>query len=191
MKKQVLVTLLGAALALPLAAQAEGGYIGANIGRAEQKWSVDDAGSMKDEDTSFKLYGGVNFTKNFGVEVGYVYFGEFSASGTDGLNSASISSKPTSLYLAATGTLPLNDQFSLFAKAGVSANSTKLRATLNGFSVSGTEDDTSAMFGIGAAYNFTKNVALVAEYENFGKVFKEDGLNLKADLISIGLRYKF
>jgi len=31
----------------------------------------------------------------------------------------------------------------------------------------------------------------VAEYENFGKVASEGGDKLKADLLSIGLRYKF
>lgn len=190
MKKQVIATIFGAALALPLMAQAEGAYIGANVGRTEQKVNVD-AGSLTDNATGFKLYGGYDFTKNFGAEAGYVHFGKGEVSATDSVNTVSISGKPKALYLAVTGTLPLNDQFSLFAKAGVARNSTKVTGTINGVSESEKLKRTSAMFGLGAAYNVTKNVALVAEYENFGKVIKEDGVSLKANIISIGARYKF
>jgi OOP family OmpA-OmpF porin len=31
----------------------------------------------------------------------------------------------------------------------------------------------------------------VAEYEDFGKISKDDGADLKANLLSIGVRYKF
>lgn len=197
MKKQVIATILGAALALPLIAQAEGYYVGANVGRAEQKISIDGFGSDKDTDTGFKLYGGRDLTKNFGVEVGYVNFGKVGDSITDGADTLSVSLKPYALYLAGTGTLPLSEQFSVFAKVGVSMNRTKVSASANipsegfSFSDSTTERNTAAMVGIGAAYKFTPNMALVAEYENFGKVLDEDGVNVKADLVSVGLRYKF
>jgi OOP family OmpA-OmpF porin len=191
MKKQLLGTLLGAALTLPLVAQAEGAYIGANVGRTQQKLSADNAGSVKENATGFKLYGGYEFAKNFGAEVGYVHFGKGEWSVNNGVNSASLSAKPTAFYLAATATLPLNEQFSLFAKAGVARNSTKVNGTLNGASASDTVERTGAMFGLGAAYNVTKNVAMVVEYENFGKAVDEGGVNLKADIVSVGVRYKF
>jgi OmpA-OmpF porin, OOP family len=191
MKQNFLFVFLGAALALPLTAQANGAYVGANIGHATQKLSADGVGSTKESDTGYKLYGGYEFTKNFGVEVGYVDLGKDSASGSDGINTASFSIKPKAAYLAATGTLPMNEQLSLFAKAGVSANRTELNATFNGASDSSTEKRTTAMFGIGVAYNFSKNCAVVGEYENFGKVIKEDGAELKADMLSLGVRYKF
>jgi OOP family OmpA-OmpF porin len=47
------------------------------------------------------------------------------------------------------------------------------------------------MFGVGAEFNFTKNVSMVAEYENFGKVIDENEANTKAQMVSVGLRYKF
>lgn len=127
----------------------------------------------------------------FGVEVGYADLGKDSASGSDGINTASFSIKPKAVYLAATGTLPMNEQLSLFAKVGASANHTELNATFNGASDSSTEKRTTAMFGIGVAYNFSKNCAMVGEYENFGKVIQEDGAELKADMLSLGVRYKF
>lgn len=191
MKQKLLVALLGTALALPMAVQAQGAYVGVNVGRAEQKLSIDEVGSIKENSTGFKLYGGVDFTKNFGLELGYAVLGKLEESATDGVDTASFSMKPRAFYVAATGTIPLNDQFSFFGKAGLSANRTKISASFNDQSDSDTESETSLMFGIGAAYNFTKNLALVAEYENYGKVLKDDGADLKANMLSLGLRYKF
>ncbi|MFJ7567609.1 outer membrane protein [Herminiimonas sp. NPDC097707] len=191
MKKQLLLALLGTALTVPLAAYAEGAYVGVNVGRAEQKVSIAE-GSLKDHTTGYKLYGGYGFNQNFGVEGGYVDFGKGSASVTNAGVTSTISAKPRSFYLAATGTLPLNEQFSLFAKLGVSFNRTKIHfEDTTGDSENSSKNRTTALIGIGAAYNFTKNLALVAEYEDFGKVLKEDGVDLKANLLSIGLRYKF
>jgi OOP family OmpA-OmpF porin len=184
MKKQILIALIGTALAAPFAVQAEGFYVGGNIGRAEQKWSADGVGSVKESDTAFKLVGGMNFNKNVGAEIGYVDFGK--ASFSDGINT--VTAKPRALYAAVTGTLPLNEQFSLTAKAGLSANRVKFSVT--GFGDE-TEKETSAIFGIGAAYKFAPNLAAVVEYENFGKIVKGEGANIKADLISVGIRYSF
>jgi OOP family OmpA-OmpF porin len=186
MKKQLFAAVVGAALAFPLFAQAEGAYIGANVGRSELKLSGD-FGSGKDNKTGYKAYAGYDFTQNFGAEAGYVNFGKVK----DSENNDSLSVDTSAFYVAATGTLPLNEQFSLFAKAGVSQNRTKI--TLSAFNVRESESNnkTSAIFGIGAAYNINKNLSAVAEYENFGKVASQDGDKLKADLLSIGLRYKF
>jgi OmpA-OmpF porin, OOP family len=185
--KKILVALLGAAFALPLAAQAEGAYVGINGGRAENKLSFEGE-SDKDHGDAYKLYGGYEFTKNFGVEAGYAHLAKWSESDVDG----SVSYKPSSVYVAATGTLPLNDQFSLFAKAGVARNHASVRVSIAGLgSGSDSFNHTTAMFGVGAAYNFTKNFAVVAEYENFGKVLDEEGVTIKANMLSIGARYKF
>ena len=183
MKKHLLVALLGTALILPIAAQAEGAYIGASVGRAESELNVDGF-SLKDSDTGFKLTAGYEFTKNFGVEVGYADLGKPSiAAGGD-----MVFAEPRSYYLAGTATYPIDQAFSVFAKAGVTNNRTKVGGT--GIS---TEKftHTAAILGVGAAYNFTKNIAGVIEYENFGKTLDEQGTTLKSDLVSIGLRYKF
>lgn len=187
--KKTLIALLGTALALPLAAQAEGGYFGVNVGRAENKLSFEGE-SEKDRGSGYKLYGGYDFTKNFGVEAGYVRLAKWSGSDAD--LGASASYKPSAVYVAATGTLPLSDQFSLLGKVGVTRNRAKLSASIVGIgSGSETYNNTTAMFGVGAAYNFTNNFSAVAEYENFGKVLDEEGVTIKGNMISLGLRYKF
>ncbi|MGX9774053.1 Outer membrane protein A precursor [compost metagenome] len=186
MKKQLFAAVVGAALAFPLFAQAENIYVGANVGRSELKLSGDDV-SGKENKTGFKVYAGYDFTPNFGAEAGYVNFGKLKESE----GNESLSMETSAFYAAATGTLPLNAEFSLFAKVGVTQNHTKVKLNLVGFNASGSKNKTAALFGIGAAYNINKNLSAVAEYENFGKTLSQDGMKLKADLLSIGLRYKF
>lgn len=186
MKNTILFAMIAAAVAAPLAAQAEGAYIGGNVGRSEQKIDVARQ-SLKESTTAFKIYGGYNYTQNFGVEAGYADLREASISG----GGATATSKPRALYVAATGTLPVNEQFSVFGKLGVSANRTKIGARYTGFNESVTDNQTSPFIGVGAAYVLNKNVSLVAEYENFGKVAKDGSDSVKADLLSVGVRYAF
>ena len=183
MKKHLLVALVGTALILPFAAQAEGAYIGASVGRAESELDTNGR-SLKDRDTGYKLNAGFDFTKNFGVEVGYGDFGKPSISGSG----ITVSAKPRSYYLAGTVTYPFDEQFSVFAKAGVTRNRTKVSATGSG---STKYRNTDAILGVGAAYNVAKNMAVVIEYDNVGKTIDEPGISLKSDMVSIGLRYKF
>ncbi|MFZ4875485.1 outer membrane protein [Janthinobacterium sp. Mn2066] len=185
MKKQLFAVVVGAALAFPLFAQAEGAYVGGNIGRSELKAGGDGWG--KENKTSFKAYAGYDFTANFGVEGGYVNFGKIKQN--DGTEA--FSAETSALYAAATGTLPLNEQFSLLAKVGITRNHTKLKLSDTNFNFSESQNKTSALIGVGAAYNINKNLSAVAEYEHFGKTVDNNGVNIKASQFSVGLRYKF
>ena len=185
MKHRIIIAAI-AALAAPLAAQADNAYFGANVGRAEQNLSVDSA-STKENTTGFKLYGGYDFTRNVGIEGGYVAFRKVEESAYG----YGVSSKPESIYVAATGTLPLGEQFALFGKAGVAFNHTKIGAWGPGISDSTTNNQTTPMIGVGASFALDKKISFVAEYENFGKVAKEGGDSVKADLLSFGVRVKF
>ncbi len=198
MIKQIGVMVISAALMTPLLAQAEGAYVGFNAGRANQKVSVsgdEGSGSVKDNSTGYKLYGGYEFNQYFGVQGGYIDLGKGKIAYADSDVQGNFSSKVRSLYVAATATLPINEQFAVFAKLGVSRNRVKIMDVYTDAGVAGyiseSETRTTPLIGIGAAYNFSKNLTAVLEYENFGKVVKDDDVNLKANLFSVGLRYKF
>ena len=190
MKKLLSAALAATAFAFPLAAQAAGAYVGASVGSVEHKLTVDGDSASADK-TGAKLLVGYGFTDYFGVELGYAHLGRLSGSASDGINSASLSYKAQALYLAGTATLPLGSQFSLFAKGGIAANHAKGRVTLNGETKNGRSGNATGMFGVGAAYSVTSALAIVAEYENFGKVLDKNEAHTKAQMVSVGLRYKF
>lgn len=190
MTKTLSFALLASALLLSSSAHAAGAYVGANIGSVEHKLTVD-GDSDKEHKTGVKLYGGYALTENLGIEAGYAHLGKVNNSNTDGVNTASLDYRARALYIAGTAALPLSQEFSVFAKAGVTSNHGKVTARLNGLSDSMSRSNTTGMFGIGAEYSFAKNMSAVAEYENFGKVIDENEGNTKAQMVSVGLRYKF
>ncbi|MET3132937.1 OOP family OmpA-OmpF porin [Oxalobacteraceae bacterium GrIS 1.11] len=186
MKQQFFTAMIGAVLTLPLIAQAEGMYIGADFGRSELKIDSDsDSGNFKKN--GFQLNAGYTFDQHFGVEAGYVHLGDIDSKSDFGTSKL----KTRALYVAATGTLPLNQQFSLFAKTGITFNRYESSATFDSNSDTFNQSNTAAMFGVGAAFNVNKNIALLAEYEYFGTMLKIDEGKLKASTLSLGLRYKF
>jgi OOP family OmpA-OmpF porin len=183
MKKVALIATI-ASLAIPFAAHAEGSYLGVNVGSAKQKYSVNgNSGSARD--TAAKIYGGYNFDKNFGIEAGYADFGNAQKTFAGG---TTVNAKSHAFYVAGTATAPINDQFAVFAKLGVTANRSKISSSLGDNT---TKNNTDAIIGVGASYAITKELSAVAEYENFGKVAKGNGGDVKAEMYSVGLRYKF
>lgn len=184
MKNKLIFAIIAAAGLMASSAQAQQSYVGVNVGQTEHKLEIDGVGSLKDDDTAFKIYTGYKYDQTFGIEAGYVHHGESEIRG-GGLRAAA---KPQSIYLAGTATLPLANQFSLFGKLGASYNRVKASAT--GFG-SETESRTSLLAGVGAAYAFTPTVSGVIEYENFGKLADDDGTRLKANTVSIGVRAAF
>lgn len=138
---------------------------------------------------AYKLVGGYSFNTNFGVEAGYVNLGKL----TEDLGSGVTGTvKGRALYVAGTYTLPVNDQFSVFGKLGITRNSIKASATDGVDTVSEKWNKTSPLIGLGASFAITPKLSVVGEYEKFGKTASEAGVgHMKADLLSVGLRYKF
>ncbi|MES3020751.1 MAG: porin family protein [Pseudomonadota bacterium] len=181
MKKTLLIALLAVA-ASPFAAQAADNYAGVTVGRTEHKLSAMGA-SLDDTGTGVKLFGGHQFTPMFGIEGGVAFLGE----GTVGSGVNTLTGKPRALYVAATGTWPVSPAFAITAKAGITHNRTKF----TGGGASDSDNVNSALIGVGVAYKLNANVSLVAEYENFGKVAKDQGVSLKSDMLSAGVRFNF
>lgn len=135
------------------------------------------ASATKTNDTSYKIYGGYQFTKNWGVEVGYDDLGngynvDFTIAGLSGNGSVKIDN----WYVAGTGTLPLGDRFSVFAKLGAVANHSSLgNVCVAGACVPGGSDNhTDVLVGAGVQYAFTRNWSARLEYEDYGKVSSDD-----------------
>ena len=185
--KRIIAAVI-AVISCNLASAAEPGasYVSLSVGSGEQKVSTEGV-TLSDNATAFQLAGGYRYTPYVGVEVGYTNLGKASVSG----NGITASSKPQSIHLAVTGNWDVSPQFAVTGKLGVAHNRTKLEASEAGFSDSVTESRNSPFFGVGVSYTFAPNAAVIVDYQNFGKLYKEDGADLKGHVVTAGVRYSF
>jgi OOP family OmpA-OmpF porin len=171
-------------------AAAQGFYIGGSVGKSDFDDnnaipSLITSGTVDGSDTGFKIFGGYQFNQNFGVDLAWVDLGKASYSGTfSGLPVTGGTVKTLGLNVSAVGTLPLSSGFALFGKVGFFAWDAKANDTTGGVPFSGSQNGTDVSFGVGASYDFTKNIGIRAEWERF----KAEG---DINLLSVGLVYKF
>lgn len=170
-------------------------YIGGAMGQADMKEGCNDVPSSiscDKTDTGFKLFGGYQFTPNWGAEVEYADFGKTKASGTVSGLPVSAEIKVSGFGIAATGTLPLGSQFDLFGKLGLfhgTVDSTASVASSSG-NLSGSSD--KPYFGVGGSWNFASNWAARLEWAHYDKVGDEDKTGTSnIDLYTVGIVYKF
>ncbi len=173
MKKLAAVLLLSAVSAAPAFAANPGGYVAIDLGSATftgANFAGPGSNVAFPNPGSFHITGGYHFDQNLGVEGGIVSVGDSTVNSTVGALSSSETLKTSVWYVAATGTLPLSNEFDLFGKLGLA--STKIDYTSSGplfgaLSVNGSK--TNLMIGLGGQYNFSQNWGLRVQYENFGK----------------------
>ncbi len=165
----VATTLLAASPAM--AADDGGFYAGASLGI----FNVDESG-FSESDTGYKLFGGWMFNQFVGGEVEYIDGGTVRDGGF-GIDS-------TGINLSAKGNWPVNEQFDVFGKVGYYFWDADIDFTGN----SGQEANSSGSdlsWGIGAGYDFTDNLGVVAEWQWF-QIEEAD-----ADMWSVGVVWKF
>jgi len=177
--------------ALAQAQQDRGFYVGGSLGKSiANDWcdtSDFPAGfglrDCKDEDTAWKAFVGYRVIRNLAVEASYLDFGKYSATITSGGASVGISTKTTAWSAAAVGILPLGD-FGLFGKLGFAYIEAKeSTARLAGTTILVGDKGTELHYGLGATYNFTKNLGLRAEWERVN--------DAEVDMLSVGVQYRF
>lgn len=142
--------VLAAAALLPLAAKAEGFYVGGNLGQG--RWMDSAAGVPGGRtDLSGKVYGGYQFTPNFSLEAGAAALGE------SNLPSGSVKGNAT--FVDAVGTLPLAPKWSAIGRVGV------LRGKVD--TSQGDDYGNGLKVGLGGQYELTRSTALVGEWERY------------------------
>lgn len=189
--KKLIVALIASAAAMS-AAQAQQtaprAYVGAGVASADHEFdragatNVDTAGYK----ASGKIFGGYDFNQTWGVEAGYTDFRKSDVNYSIGGANVRGETKGHSTYLAAKATLPVNEQVSLYGKLGVARNKSELN-TINAVE-NISRSKTEAYGAVGAQYNLNQDVALIAEYERYGK---SKDFGQKADVWTIGAKYSF
>lgn len=155
-------------------------YIGASAAKTDLE--VDDLGdSFDDSDTTYKVFAGYRFIKYFGLEAGYVDFGNFNDVGS-GID---LSVDATAWELFAVGILPLGKYFELFGKYGYFNWDRHAEAT--GIVISDEEESgSSPVYGAGMAFVFGEHFAVRLEYEKY-KMTDVESLSQQ----SAGLEFRF
>jgi OOP family OmpA-OmpF porin len=156
--------------------------------------------TLDKKDTTWALGVGYKFNQNFAVEAAYFDMGKFSnkATGSAGVNTVGVNAEWTGsgIGLSALGILPINADFSVFAKAGVAHTELKVKVdgTRNGVVIA-TAAAKSREFvptvGLGAEYSLTKNVAIRAEYDRYFNVGNNETGEADADSITVGVKFSF
>ena len=197
MKKIVLASIIAAAfVATPVLAQ---GYVGLGVGSSSASGIDQTSGavsltSSNNSRTSVKIFGGFKFTPNWGLEAQYADLGNRDfviRNGAAQVGSGNV--KLSQFSLAGTGTLPLASNFSVFGKLGASNNSGKVNAAVPvaGVTFNDSGNKTDLMVGVGLTYAVTPQIAVRAEYEDFGKFNNNSGNSIRVNNFSIGLQYSF
>lgn len=179
MKNYFMMALLGATLAISLAAQAEQSYVKANIGSSVYKNS-----DGKFDETAVSLAYGFKVDENFGVEGGVIDFGQGEQRGLRYSNTT----ERRAIYLAGVSTIPLQDKLSAFGKLGIAVNQYENRFVTTVSNEIEKTTRTRPMMGLGLAYKFTKEIDGTVEYQYFGKVGED---RLEVSTMTAGVKYNF
>jgi OmpA-OmpF porin, OOP family len=174
--------------ALPLSALSQA-YAGASIGTSDYKNFCRDLGEGCDKSgTAWRLFAGYFFTPNLGAEVGYVEFGKALASDA-GSNVRLQSRGGEALAVLA---FPAN-QFSIFGKVGAYYAGSRLTIETPGAATQRPgETNTGLTYGVGAQWDFTRNLGVRGDYQRYAKVGGSDtGGTTDIDVFTIGLAWKF
>lgn len=163
------IIALAAIAALSTVAQADGFYVGGDVGKTSWK---DDGETLKD--TSFAVFGGYAFNDTVSLELGYRNLGKDTVT----IAKVPVTVKGNALQLSAVLSAPLSADFSVFGRLGVN----RLEAKASSAGVSEKDNETKALIGFGARYAISKQFGLRAE-------FQKPASNIK--VFSFGADYRF
>lgn len=150
--------------------------------------------------TAWKVFAGYNVAPNIAVEGSYVDFGKADSDftirggipGNAVANPGSVQTKASGFGVSGVANAPLNEQMSLFGKAGIVAWEAEDKVTVKNVTLPGTNykqdvttksktDGVDLSLGAGASYKINDNWGVRGEVEHF------EGLN--ANLYSVGATF--
>lgn len=144
----------------------------------------------------WRLQGGYRFNPNFAAEVGYIDFGSTRYSATYGGGTALGSLEAGGVDAAELVLLPLDNNFTVFGKAGIVV--ARVKATYPAETVANlavTDTATTVvrpLLGVGALYKLTQNLDLRAEFDHVSKLGASTKTGtMNANMFSLGVAYNF
>jgi len=205
MNKVLITVLASSALALSTASiaattrvaaanmntnNAAGVYISGNLGYGDVDVKLPSVpgASLSKRGFAWSTAVGYQFNQYIAVEGGYIQFADLKARAT--ANSDSLTITTDAVDLAVKGIYPINDQFSVFGKAGAAYLSHKGVLTANSMTITvrDSEHRIVPLLGVGASYSITQNWAVDVQ----GITTIKSGDNFPATYTGLaGVTYKF
>lgn len=167
-----------AAFALPAAAQSTSAfYLGGSIGASKfQNGCLGGTTRCESRDTGWRVLAGYQIDRNFAIEGGYHDLGKISDTGANASSSA--------WELVGIGAVPVVGPLSLYGKFGI------FRGEMKAGGIK--EMNTSATFGGGLQYDFTRQFGARAEWQRYNNLGNASTIvETNVDTVSLGLVYKF
>jgi OOP family OmpA-OmpF porin len=159
--------------------QDRGWYVGGSIGQSEADGTCPTGSSCDFKDTDWKIFGGYRFMRHLAVEGWYADHGEITVK----TGAVTGTAQASTFGVAAVGILPLGGNFELFGKLGIGYTNIDATGTGPGVSVGLSDSGSDILFGVGALFNFTRNLGVRAEYERYN--------DSEINVLSIGVQYRF
>jgi OOP family OmpA-OmpF porin len=194
MKKQILLACVLGAFTLP--AMADNFYIFGDVGQSKFELDGSNDSKLSKTDTAFSIGAGYEFNKFLAVELAYRDLGEVADRGSDfnGVDDYNFVDTIgiTALQASVVGKLPVSDVFNLYGRLGLASLDAEYESReyyADGNNPSPFSDSTSktkAVFGLGASFDVTSQLALRAEYSQYAKWD-----DLKLSSLTVGAVYKF
>jgi len=194
MKKQLLLACALSAFTLP--AMAEGFYVFGDVGQGKMELDSSNDSKLSKTDTSFSVGAGYDYNKFLAIELAYRDLGEVADRGSDfnGVDNYNFVDKIgiTALQASVVGKLPISDVFNVYGRLGLASLDADYESReyyADGNNPSPYSDSTSktkAVFGLGASFDVTSQLALRAEYSQYAKWD-----DLKLSSLTVGAVYKF
>lgn len=183
-----------------------GFYLGLQAGLGSAGWYrlENDFKVENDNSLTGRLYFGYDFTKNWGAELGYVYFGSKTTVKNNAKTTTYGDIRTQIIDLVGVGTIPIVDTFDIYGKAGVAYMMSKgiRNAKDSDGAYLGSDDkqnNLAAVLGIGADYYFTPDLWMDLSWTTYmaGKKFGDNGTvpvgnyQPDANFYAIGIGYSF
>ncbi len=186
-----------AAIALPVSAQSTGsmsmaqprtqflssGYVGLNLGRSKYNTTCGNGlFACDDSDRAVHLYGGSMFSDYFGVELGYLNFGDMTRGGAE--------TKAQGLNLSLVGRVPVAERLGLYGKIGTTYGRTETSSAAGSGVTAGDEHGFGLSYGLGASYDFTPRVSGVVGWDSHDLRFAGSGRDT-IRTTTLGLQFRY
>ena len=181
-------------------ATAGGWYVGGSAGQTSSNVSVADvddggltSGEIDDSGTAFKVFAGFGWLPFMSIEGGFVDLDQITFAGTSDGSGGFFAAGPVSgdfttegIFAAVVGKVPLPKSMALLAKVGMYNWDSDITFTNTSGTVTGSDDGTDPMYGVGIEFTRGSFMALRAEYEVF-----QDVLDRDIDLVTGNILFRF